>query len=224
MNKILFWSLIKTWKKLWIRSVENISTTWWRSRAISNFKFFSVFQRFISSTNKRPTTSSPALIIYCSRVLNHNWWLINTWWLTSSSLWVIKKEENLWKSGFSSFLVVFKIAFAFGPIIHFVELVWIIIMSHRRQDPPTHHLRWPIIASQSPLANQPTHHAYHPIIISQSLSYSLLTPTRWRQRAAYDDSSNNESSQWRVAAANQKKKPAKYPNILICKYLCKLDL
>lgn len=122
-------------------------------------------------------------------------WIIiddfSKWWLTYKSMshhLESSREENLWKSGFSSFLVVFKIAFAFGPIIHFVELVWIIIMSHRRQDPPSHHLRWPIIASQSPLANQPTHHAYHPIIISQSLFYSLLTPTRWRQRAANDDS------------------------------------
>ena len=177
MNKILFWSLIKTWKKLWIRSVENnISmTTRWHSTAIFKF-YFSVFQRFISSTNKRPTTSSPALIIYCSRVLNHNWWLIK--------LWVIKKEENLWKSGFSSFLVVFKIAFAFGPIIHFVELVWIIIMSHRRQDPPTH----------PPTCNHrlPINPHIMPIIQSSSVRASFTPswpPTRWRQRAAYDDSS-----------------------------------
>ena len=185
-----------------------------------------MFQRFISSTNKRPTTSSPALIIYCSRVLNHNWWLIKSMthfvWVITMSHWKKKIYENLDFRHFWWFLrLLLHSAQSFISSSWYESLLWVI--SDRI------HLRI-TYAGHSSSANHrlPINPHIMPIIQSSSVRASL-TPS-WHLRVGAREQHMMTHQLWVININDElqqpirRKKPAKYPNILICKYLCKLDL
>ena len=144
-------------------------------------------------------------------------------WVITMSHWKNKKiYENLDFRHFWWFLrLLLHSAQSFISSSWYESLLWVI--SDRI------HLRI-TYAGHSSSANHrlPINPHIMPIIQSSSVRASL-TPS-WHLRVGAREQHMMTHQQWVIKINDElqqpirRKKPAKYPNILICKYLCKLDL